>query len=84
MGVRAYVYGRAAGDADDIEIAFLEYEVPGGAMISDPEVIKWVSVERKWRQVTSIMRSALHRTGLYRKSLSTVLIKIFCPVLEKK
>ncbi len=42
-GVRAYVYGKATGDADDIEIAFLEYEVPGGAMISDPEVIKWVS-----------------------------------------
>ncbi len=42
-GVRAYVYGKAAGDADDIEIAFLEYEVPGGAMISDPEAIKWVS-----------------------------------------
>ncbi len=42
-GVRAYVYGKAAGDADDIEIAFLEYEIPGGAMISDPEAIKWVS-----------------------------------------
>ncbi len=42
-GVRAYVYGKANGDADDIEIAFLEYEVPAGAMISDPEAIKWVS-----------------------------------------
>lgn len=42
-GVRAYVYGKAAGDSDNIKIAFLEYEVPGGAMISNPEVIKWVS-----------------------------------------
>ena len=42
-GVRAYVYGKANGDAGDIKIAFLEYEVPGGAMVSDPEVIKWVS-----------------------------------------
>jgi len=31
--------------------------------------------ERKWRQVTSIMRSALHRAGIYRKSLSPVPIK---------
>jgi len=42
-GVRAYVYGKATGDADDVKIAFLEYEVPGGAMISDPEEIKWIS-----------------------------------------
>ncbi len=42
-GVRAYVYGKAAGGTDDIKIAFLEYEIPGGAMISDPEAIKWVS-----------------------------------------
>ena len=42
-GVRAYVYGKSTRDVDDIQIAFLEYEVPGGAVFSDPDVIKWVS-----------------------------------------
>jgi len=42
-GVRAYVYGKTAGDVKDIEIAFLENEVPGGTVISAPDVIKWIS-----------------------------------------
>ena len=58
-GVRAYVYGKAAGDSDDIKIAFLEYEVPGGAMISDPEAIQWVSA-------TSVNGSRLRQSCVQR------------------
>jgi len=58
-GVRAYIYGKATGDADDIEIAFLEYEVLGGAMISDPEAIKWVSA-------TSVNGSRLRQSCVQR------------------
>jgi hypothetical protein len=43
-GVRAYVYGKPDGSKDDVMVAFLEYEVEGGAMISAPDQLEWYSV----------------------------------------
>jgi hypothetical protein len=58
-GVRAYVYSKTGGNANDIEIAFLEYEVPGGSMISAPDVIEWISA-------TSVNGSKLRQSALKR------------------